>query len=526
MPTFTLDGKELTVEQGTTVLKAALANGVQIPHFCFHPHLSVDGSCRMCQVEVEKMPKLAISCDTLVADGMVVKTTSEKVLKARNAVMEYLLLNHPLDCPICDQAGECGLQEYNFKHGNTHSRFSEGKRPGRKRFEIGPRVVFDEERCIFCRRCVRFCNEVSQTGELAVFSRGDKSVLDTYPGKPLDNRYSLNTVDICPVGALTSTDFRFKVRVWFLEQTDSVCPGCSNNCSIHIDHRKGKIQRLRPRENLKVNQAWMCDAGRELYKQTGSDNRLTAPRVLAEGQSTEVTWEEAFAAAAKGLARFENDHIAAIGFAGATNEECYIFHKLITNVVGTIQLDLISPLWEADELLIKEEQSANPQGARELGLTVNRKSFVSGLMRAIEKEKLKALYLVGSEILGDPDTRDGILKTLAKLEFLLVQDTHATDLTAIAHVTFPALTFAEKEGTFTNIHGIVQRLNPAVPPVGQSKPDLEIFGGLAEAMGKPFDTVEPKKVMDELAQCIEPFRGISYDTLGDAGHCIGSSNGL
>lgn len=523
MPTFILDGKEVTVEPGKTVLQAALANGIRIPHFCYHPNLSVDGSCRMCQVEVEKMPKLTISCNTPVADGMVVKTNTERVLKARNAVMEFLLINHPLDCPICDQAGECGLQEYTFDHGIPHSRFREEKRPGRKRFEIGPRVVFDEERCILCRRCVRFCTEVSQTGELAVFSRGDKSIIDTYPGKPLDNRYSLNTVDICPVGALTSTDFRFKVRVWFLQQTDSVCPGCSNNCSIQIDHRKGKIYRLRPRENMGVNQSWMCDAGRELYKKTGSENRLTVPLVWVKGQSTEVSWKEAFAAAAKGFTQFENRQIAAIGSAGATNEECYIFKSLIMSVVGTTQLDFISPLWEADDLLIKEEQSANPQGARELGLKVNRKSLLKGLMRKIEEKKLKALYLVGSEILEDSDTKDGILETLAKLDFLLVQDTHSTELTSIAHVTFPAVTFAEKEGTFTNINGIVQKLNPAIPPLGLGKPDLDIFGGLAEAMGKPFDTVEPEKIMDEIAQCVKPFQGISYDTLGEAGRRISSS---
>ena len=523
MPTFILDGKEVAVEPGTTVLQAAQASGIKIPHFCYHPNLSVDGSCRMCQVEVEKMPRLTISCNTLVSDGMVVKTNTEKVLKARNAVMEFLLINHPLDCPICDQAGECGLQKYTFEHRIPHSRFTEEKRLGRKRFEIGPRVMFDEERCILCRRCVRFCTEVSKTGELAVFSRGDKSTIDTYPGKPLDNRYSLNTVDICPVGALTSTDFRFKVRVWFLQETDSVCPGCSNNCSIRIGHRNGKVYRLLPRDNREVNQSWMCDAGRELYKKTGSKSRLMAPLIWVKGQSTEVNWQEAFAAAAEGLTRFENRQIAAIGSAGATNEECYLFKRLINSVVGTNQLDFISPLWEADDLLIKEEQSANPQGARELGLKVNRKSFVKGLMRKIEKKELKALYVVGSEILEDTDDKNAILETLNKLDFLLVQDTHATELTRIAHVTFPSVTFTEKEGTFTNINGIVQKVNPAVPTPGLAKPDLDIFGGLAKAMGNPFETVEPRTIMNEIARRIKPYREIDYDTLGATGKRISSS---
>ena len=523
MPTFIIDGKEVTAEPGKTVLQAALDNGIQIPHFCYHPNLSVDGSCRMCQVEVEKMPKLTISCNTRVADGMVIKTKSERVLKARNAVMEFLLLNHPLDCPICDQAGECGLQKYTFEHRVPHSRFTEEKRPGRKRFKIGPRVMFDEERCILCRRCVRFCDEVSKTGELAVFSRGDKSTIDTYPGKPLNNPYSLNTVDICPVGALTSMDFRFKVRVWFLEETNSVCPGCSNNCSIQIGSRKGKIHRLRPRDNMDVNQSWMCDAGRELYKKTGSKTRLTVPLKLVKGQATDITWQEAFTKAAKGLRKFESGKIAAIGTAGATNEECYVFKKLIKSVVGTTQIDFISPLWDADDLLIKKEQSANPQGARELGLKINRKSLLKGLVRKIEKKELKALYIVGSDILAASDDKNEILETLSKLNFLIVQDTHVTELTSLAHVTFPSATFAEKEGTFTNINGIVQKVNPAVPPPGLALPDLDIFGGLAEAIGNPFETVEPGKIMDEIAKQTKPYREINYATLGETGKQISTS---
>ncbi len=335
MPTLTIDGKEVSAEASKTILQVAVANGVKIPHFCYHPHLSIDGCCRMCMVEVEKIPKLTIACNTPVTDGMVVRTNTEKVLKARKGVMEFQLINHPLDCPICDQAGECRLQEYTFEHGITHSRFREEKRPGRKRFKIGPRIVFDEERCILCRRCVRFCREVSKTGELAVFYRGDKSIIDTYPGTYLDNKYSLNTVDICPVGSLTDADFRFQVRVWFLEETKSVCPGCSNNCSIRICHRRGKVYRLLPRKNMNINKVWMCDDGRFTYKGIGAANRLTSPMVKKSARLKEAPWDEAFDEVAEGLSKVKNNELGGIAYSNTTNEECYICSKLIKEVFNS-----------------------------------------------------------------------------------------------------------------------------------------------------------------------------------------------
>ncbi len=516
MPTITLNGKQTTVESGLTILEAAEANGVKIPHFCFHPELPVDGCCRMCLTEVERMPKLVISCNTLVADGMVVHTESKAVISARKAVLEFMLVNHPLDCPICDQAGECRLQSYAFKYGISHSRFREEKRPGRKRHKIGPRVVYDEERCILCRRCVRFCREIVDTGEIAVLYRGDKSIIDTYPGKFLDNPYSVNTADICPVGALTSADFRFKARVWNLEVTPSVCPGCSNACSIRICHRDGIIHRLLPGRNKNVNKTWMCDEGRLVYKQVNAENRLTSPLIKKGENLEEASWKEAFAAMANGLGKIENKRIGGIASAHGTNEECYLFAGLIENVLNGRNIGFFTPSGPRDGFLLKEERAANPQGARELALAQNGTRSDNNRLEVLNNSELKALYLVGNDLLGDPSTDADVLKALSKLDFLIVQDTHRTDLCSEADVVFPSALFAEKEGTFTNINGFVQKLNPAFPPPGQAKTDLEILAGAARAFGKPFESTEPARIMAEISDRFRSFKNIGYDKLENA----------
>ena len=284
MPTISLDisvdGAAYRVLEGQTILEAldalgVLMNGVDVPHYCWHPKLSIDGSCRLCQVEVEGVPKLQIACDTRVRDGMVIHTQSERVRRAREGVMELLLVNHPLDCAICDQAGECKLQDYAVDYGVASARSVEPRRALQKRVPLGPQVVFDQERCILCRRCVRFCREVPGTSELGVFNRGDASVVETAPGEVLDNPYSMNVADICPVGALTTNDFRFKIRVWFLEEVDGICTGCANGCNISLGVSKGEVQRYLPRRNDAVNDTWICDEGRLSYKAIGRPDRLT-----------------------------------------------------------------------------------------------------------------------------------------------------------------------------------------------------------------------------------------------------------
>ncbi|UCE87655.1 MAG: (2Fe-2S)-binding protein, partial [Deltaproteobacteria bacterium] len=275
MVKITVDGVEVEVAEGRTILQALddanlLMNGIDIPHYCWHPKLSIDGSCRLCQVEVEGFPKLQIACNTVVQDGMVVHTGTQRVKSAREGVMELLLVNHPLDCPICDQAGECKLQDYAYDYALPHARTREPRRALKKKVDLGPTIVFDQERCILCRRCVRFCREIPKTGELAVFNRGDHSVIETFPDTELDNPYSMNVADICPVGALTTRDFRFKIRVWFLEDVPGICTGCANGCNVHMGVANNKVYRYVPRRNDDVNETWLCDAGRMSYKEIGA----------------------------------------------------------------------------------------------------------------------------------------------------------------------------------------------------------------------------------------------------------------
>jgi NADH-quinone oxidoreductase subunit G len=309
MPNISIDGVDYEVEEGRTILQAlddlgVLMNGVDIPHYCWHPKLSVDGSCRLCQVEVEGIPKLQIACDTPVKDGMVITTKNDRVKRAREGVMELLLVNHPLDCPICDQAGECKLQDYAYEYGVKHSRTKEPRQAAKKRVDLGPTIMFDQERCILCRRCVRFCQEVSGTGELATFGRGDHTVLDTFPGIDLDNDYSMNVADICPVGALTTKDFRFKIRTWFLDEVPGVCTGCANGCNICMGVANNKVYRYVPRRNDAVNQTWICDAGRISYKEIQAADRLTEVSLRgASGALEPATLETGIRAAAERLRR-------------------------------------------------------------------------------------------------------------------------------------------------------------------------------------------------------------------------------
>jgi NADH-quinone oxidoreductase subunit G len=299
MPTLTINGQEVDIDTGSSVIQAAEKLGIYVPRYCYHPGLSIAGSCRMCLVEIEKVPKLAISCYTQVQDGMKVNTDSEKVKQARKAMLEFLLINHPLDCPVCDQAGECDLQNFYMEIGQYDSRFLENKIKRRKAFPIGPHVILDQERCILCTRCTRFCEEVSETNELGVFNRGNRSVIDLYPGRALENHYSGNVIDICPVGALTEREFRFQCRVWYLSSQASICNGCSRGCNVNIHYNADRrykaggrrIQRMKPRFNPFVNRWWMCDEGRFGYESV-DQNRIESPHMRIAGELQLSDWDK------------------------------------------------------------------------------------------------------------------------------------------------------------------------------------------------------------------------------------------
>ncbi|MBW7888608.1 MAG: (2Fe-2S)-binding protein, partial [Bacteroidetes bacterium] len=364
-----INGKELEVDNKKTIMEAARDNEIHIPHFCWHPKLSQAGNCRVCLVEVEKMPKLVIACMTQVAEGMVVHTTNPRVINAREAVMEFILINHPLDCPICDEAGECKLQDYSYKYSEGFSRFFESKVHKPKRVEVGPRVMLDVERCIMCSRCIRFCDEIVGEHQLQFMKRGDHVELTTFPGKELDNPYSMNVVDICPVGALTNKDFRFKSRVWEMSFTNSICTGCARGCNIEIGVRNNEILRVHPRTNDNVNSAWMCDYGRvDSWKYVNAENRIKAPMIRKDGQFVEVGWDEALAKVASELKSFNRSEVAVLGSPYATNEDNYLLAKFSREVLGTRNLDFARYIdGEDDNLLIRADKTPNATGAELVG---------------------------------------------------------------------------------------------------------------------------------------------------------------
>jgi NADH-quinone oxidoreductase subunit G len=531
---ITIDGREITAEAGQPLLQVALDNGIEIPHYCYHPKLSIDGSCRMCQVKIEKAPKLAIACNTPVADGMVVDTRHEEVADARRGVMELLLVNHPLDCPICDQAGECYLQDYSFGYGSQHARTSSARRKGVKRYPIGSRVVFDQERCILCRRCVRFTKEISETDELRVFGIGDHSRIDTAPGAPLENDYSICTADICPVGALLSRDFHHKRRVWFLQEFESVCPSCSNGCNVKLGMFQNHIQRLVPRRNDAVNDTWMCDHGRLRYAFAQDETRVREARATAaasgNGARPVASTDEAIAEAASRIRAAAQAHgaasVAILGSPHLTNEECFRLVGL-RDAIGTPHLDLVVPLGDADDFLIKAEKAANARGARDVGVApAAGGKDAAGILAACAAGEIKVLYVVGSAdllaVLGEAAVQaaaDGV-------ETLIVQDANVSALTDRAHVVLPGLVWAEKDGSFTNHAGHVQRIRRAMKAHGDAASDGEIFVRLAGWVreGKaPASGFDPRATFLEIAAAVPAYAGMTLERLGSRGLPAGAA---
>src|SRR5712692_6704861 len=336
MPKLTIDGKEIEVEAGTNLIEAARRLGIEVPHYCYHPGLSIAGQCRLCMVDIEKAPRPTIACNTQVADGMVVHTQTDRVKETRRSIMEFHLINHPLDCPVCDQAGECWLQIYYMKYGLYDPRMTDEKVHKPKAVPLGPHVMLDAERCILCSRCVRFCDEITKTGELGIFNRGDHSEIGLFPGADLENKYSGNVVDICPVGALTDRDFRFQVRVWYLDTAKSICPGCARGCNIdvHVNRRRPhhaggrRVARLKPRFNEAVNHWWMCDEGRYGYGFVDDPSRIALALARDAGNARELGSSDAVAMVASALGRYAPEETAIIASATMPNEDLWALRTL------------------------------------------------------------------------------------------------------------------------------------------------------------------------------------------------------
>jgi formate dehydrogenase alpha subunit len=739
MVSLTIDGKKVTVEEGTTILKAAEKLGIQIPTFCFHDKLEPVGGCRMCLVEVEKMSKLQVACATIVSDGMVVKTNTPEVKRARKGVLEFLLINHPLDCPTCDKGGECDLQNFVFKYGSDKSRFVEEKRRFvvdlKSKFDdlsIGPQIIRNMNRCILCRKCVRFIYEIAGENDLGTFRRGAKSEINALPDIPVDNPYSGNVVEICPVGALTSKSFRYKIRAWQTKKTSTICPHCGDGCNVTLWTKDDRIYRVTSRRNDRVDEGFLCDKGRFGFEFVNHPDRLKRPLIKKNGEFITCDWDGALDLVADKfkaiMAKFGSDSFAGIGSSQLTNEDNYIFQKFFRVVLGTNNIDhrvdlqnllpspnlsnynqtytmtnSISEIENAklilvfgcdlenehpiinlrviksirkgnilvsvnptktklnrcaqDELIYKKGTEAtllnglareivegklldlnktkiskeelsglrklllpydadkvsgvtgivpdkikrlahslanteniiilcgkeifshpqerevidflytlflltghwgkkgsginllweecNSQGAMDCGVLPDRlPGFIpilnegkikkieeiwrtklpdkpglnfNQILKEIHSGKIKAMYIMGENPLEKYPDREYVKSALDKLDFLVVQDISLTQTAILANVVLPGVSFAEKDGTFTNVERRAQKLKRAFEPLGNSKADWQIVCLLAQAMGHQFDYLSAKEIFDEIAKVSPIYENMSHEKIGEAG---------
>jgi NADH-quinone oxidoreductase subunit G len=543
MITITIDGKEIQTDPSKTIIDAAFENGIYVPHFCWHPALSISGNCRMCLVEVEKMPKQVIACSTRCMEGMVVHVNSEKAIQAREAVMEFILINHPLDCPICDEAGECKLQDYAYRYSVGESRFDEEKVHKPKRVELGPHVMLDVERCIMCSRCIRFCEDIVGYPQLTFVERGDQVRLETFPGKQLDNPYSMNVIDICPVGALTSREFRFEARVWDMSDTPSVCPGCARGCNMDIWVRQNRILRLTPRENQEVNNFWMCDKGRlESFTHVNAETRFDQPMLRKEGVLTPVGWDEALASVSSDLRTYKSEQIAVIASPFDTCEDNYLAARFAREVLKTQYLDVLphAQPGDGDGFLIREDKTPNAAGARLAGVVPGSAGHgFAEIIEGLHSGRIKAVVVSDVRAAAHAE----FMQALGKAQFVAAVVSNSSALTDRADAVLSASTFAEKLGTFMNFEQQLQLVRPAVNTAenerwtgafrmsrldkfasefdrwGQMKrydarSAALIFYNLGVLMGAKWKYDHPEDIFEEMAGRIEALAGLSYEKLG------------
>jgi NADH-quinone oxidoreductase subunit G len=550
-----VDGREIEVPktmpdwqgrpQPTTMLQACKLAGVDVPHYCYHPKLPIAGNCRMCLVEFgtpaigpdrkpvlnpDGTPKIirsalpyepgtprgAIACATPISPGMEIYPNSPATRQMREAVLESLLINHPLDCPICDQAGECKLQEYSVQYGQAASRFAEEKVHKPKQVDLGPRIVLDDERCILCSRCIRFSRDIAGDDALGFIQRGSHSTLTRFPGKTFDNNYTLNTVDICPVGALTSKDFRFQMRVWFLKESKSLCTSCATGCNIVIGSREDKVYRYEPRENDEVNSCWMCDYGRLNYKWINRPDRLAR----VEGSRLkagvpENAWNEALSAVKNILAGAPAGSAAIIGSARQTNEELYLLRKLAAKL-GALT-DSVPRAGEADKLLLNADRNPNSAGARLTGIAaMPMGSNLPKIATGIRDGRIKTLLVIGEDV-----TQHGIgADLLDRLETLIVSDILPNATTGRAHYLLPGCAHAEKRGSFVNANSRVQRFMQNIQPKGQARAEWEFLYELARGLCGLEEVRGMEGLFNRMAAEVPGFHGLTWAGLGDLGVTI------
>jgi NADH-quinone oxidoreductase subunit G len=516
MPTFKLDGTTIPFTPGETIIKAAWRQGIEIPHYCWHPGLSSPANCRMCLVEIvppanqraitldilewdaalgdyvaKKKPKLQPSCQMAAVEGQeILADTSEHVREARKGVQEFLLLNHPVDCPICDQSGECKLQDYWLEHGQYKKRMRDEPVHKPKGVVFGPTIVYDAERCVMCTRCIRFMAEVAEDPVLDMRERGNLNEIFVSPGRVLDGHYTFMTEHVCPVGALTTADFRFKARVWFLRSAKSVCQGCATGCNAHLDFdpRVNKAYRYRPRDNEQVNKFWMCDEGMLTYKRA-HDERVLAPRVGGKAVTTALALAEA-------KALFEGvpkESIAVVYSAQHSLEDNWALREL-GKVLFDTRSSYVSGLPDGyeDKILIHKDKNPNTRGIKEL--VPDAKPF-SELLRDIEKGVVTHCIALGSGSSGDAASDHAVFRTM---KALVTVSSHEGPMVKSAHVVLPAAAWAEASGTYVNYKGIHQVSEKALEPQGESKPAWQQLSEIGQALGLDAGWTKLKQIRAKL----------------------------
>lgn len=540
-----LNDLEIEVEDGTNVVEAARQHGIEVPHYCYHPGLTRPANCRMCLVEphvffppagaIVPDRQLATGCTTVLRtappdrklDGkydFIVYTDSPRVKKAREDILEFLLVHHPLDCPVCDQAGECDLQDYSYRHGHDKSRYLEVKNVPPKK-DLGPDILLYSTRCVVCTRCIRFAEEVSGTGELGLINRGSHDEIDiprSHEGIPiqlLDNKLAGNVVDICPVGALISKDFLFKSRPWFMEKANSVCSGCSVGCNVTVEYKADGVYRIKPRFHEDINQHWMCDDGRLGYHYVNSEDRLQLPQKRVDGELVTTQWADALTFITENLSEVDAADIVVIGSAQGTNEDNYVLQQFAHDVLKTTQLGLFGQLHGEEhkfpQFTIEADKNPNTAGARTVLGYANGNVVLEGNELWEKVAGAKVVYLVSG--VPERSLEDSEREALEKVDFLIVQDVLPSAVTELADVVLPGTTFAEKDGTFTNSTGWVQRIRKTIDPPGEAQVDWEITQQLAKRLGGEIDYHFAGEIAIAIAENVPGYGDATHQNIGDTG---------
>jgi NADH-quinone oxidoreductase subunit G len=554
--TLTIDGRQISVEKGKTVLQAAIESGISVPYYCYHPGIGIDGSCRVCIVKIEKMPKLQTSCSTMCADGMVVSTRTPEVVEARAGVFEFLLVNHPLDCPVCDKGGECPLQDFSYTFGPDGSRMDFPRRVFdgegvRGDVDFGPTLMLNRQRCILCTRCVRFMREVDGDAQINIIDRGYGSEIATFQEEGVHSLVSGNLMDVCPVGAITTRDYRFKSRPWDNpEAIDSICTQCSKGCSTTAwlkakpEWAKGsRLIRFTPRFNPDVNGYWMCDIGRFNYHWIESDDRLRRPLVKdAAGVQQPVSWHDARTRLVDKLTaagRVNPEGIRFLVSAHASHEELFLFRRLAEELVGSAQAVTVSwsttpkPQPEGAKFIVPAVDAPNVAGARAFGLAGGGND-ASALRALVEAGKVAALYVFdsgpdGSLGLGD-DAWIVNAREKGTLPLLIVQGVLLTHLARAADVVLPGASYVEKEASYTNDGGRLQAASRVLPLGGDAMDDWRILVNLAEGLGVPLGYTDAAQVRADIARAyagvkeLDGIAALQFGPKAAAKHWLQASN--